>query len=125
MKTSSFFLATGPGRISIARFAPRGIEPGYRTFRALAPGAWFKTVSRERYRELYFGEILGKLDPRVTFDTLVKLAGGAEPTLLCWERPPFTGANWCHRRLVAEWFRETLGVELLEDHDRTPQLSLG
>ena len=29
MKTSSFFLYQGPGRISIARFAPKDIPPGY------------------------------------------------------------------------------------------------
>jgi hypothetical protein len=42
-----------------------------------------------------------------------RLAGGAEPVLLCWERPPFTADNWCHRRMVAAWFG--VGVAL-EEH---------
>jgi hypothetical protein len=52
----------------------------------------------------------------------------AEPVLLCYEVPPFTAPqpiaqaglttigrqNWCHRRLVAVWFQETLGIEVAE-----------
>ena len=38
MKTSSFFSYTGPGRISIARFAPRGTPAGVRVYKRLAPG---------------------------------------------------------------------------------------
>jgi hypothetical protein len=114
MKTASFFTYQGPGRISIARYAPRNTPAGYRTFRALAPGEWFNKVTEERYRELYFAEVLGVLDPRVTLDTLCDLAAGAEPVLLCWERPPFTADNWCHRRMVAEWFGEKLGIDLPE-----------
>jgi len=41
MKTASFFAYTGPARISIARFAPRGSPAGFRIYRALAPGPWF------------------------------------------------------------------------------------
>jgi hypothetical protein len=51
-----------------------------------------------------------------------------EPVLLCYEVPPFSAPqpipqaglttigpqNWCHRRLVAVWFQETLGVEVAE-----------
>ena len=125
MKTSSFFTTTGEGRISIARFAPRNIEAGYREFRALAPAArWFKTASKEEYRKLYLAEILAPLDPRVTYAQLCALAGDAEPVLLCWERPPLTDANWCHRRLVAEWFKETLGITVLEAGLPLRQLSL-
>jgi len=125
MKTASFFTAKGPGRISIARSAPRGIEPGYRQFRALAPGKWFKSVTKEEYRALYAREILAPLDPRATFEALCALAGGAEPVLLCWERPPFTDTNWCHRRLVAEWFGEKLGIDVAEAEPDSSQVSLG
>jgi hypothetical protein len=59
MKTSSFFLYTGPGRLSIARFAPRGSPAGYRIFKPLAPGSWFNSVDEATYRDLYFHEILG------------------------------------------------------------------
>ena len=105
MKTSSFFDYTGPGRISIARFPPRGTPAGFRVYRALAPGPWFKSVDGDEYRRHYAAQ-LAALDPRATWDELHALAGGAEPVLLCWERKAdlVAGRAFCHRRIVAEWF---------------------
>jgi hypothetical protein len=124
MKTSCYFVHQGQGRISIARFAPRGTPAGYGEFRPLAPGPWFNKVTKEEYRELYFKEVLGRLDPKRTFDALGEIAGDAEPILLCWERPPLTETNWCHRRLVAEWFKDTLGISVPELARQTRQLPL-
>ncbi len=124
IRTSSFRIYEGPGRVSIARFAPRGTPAGFRVFRKLAPGEWFNSVSKEEYRTLYFREILAPLNPRETFDTLVAMAAPAEPVLLCWERPPLTESNWCHRRLVAEWLADALGVEVPEMPLSMEQLSL-
>ncbi len=110
MKTSSFFLYKGPGRISIARRAPQG-ESGFRVFSGLAPGSWFLSVSQEEYRERFFREILGPLDPQKTWDRLHEMVAPHEPVLLCWEH--LNNANkpeeWCHRTLVSEWFKNELG----------------
>jgi hypothetical protein len=114
MMTASFFTFTGPGRVSIARYAPKFTKAGYETFQPLEPGPWFRSVTREKYVELCHREALGRLDPRKTFDSLHELAHGAEPVLLCWEKPPFEGDDFCHRRLVAEWFGETLGIDVPE-----------
>jgi len=114
MKTASFKTYAGPGRVSIARFAPRNTPAGYRQYKKLAPGTWFNSVSRERYVQLYDAEVLGKLDPNTTLAELCELAGGAEPVLLCWEAPPFTATNWCHRRMVADWFERELGLAVPE-----------
>jgi hypothetical protein len=114
MKTSCFHVFQGPGRICIARYAPRGTPAGFRTFKALAPGEWFNKVGEDEYRSLYFGEILGKLDARQVVADLEELAGAAEPVLLCWEKPPLTSKNWCHRRMVAEWLKDKLGVDVPE-----------
>jgi hypothetical protein len=57
MKTACFFTYFGPGRVSIARFAPRQIPTGLRVYRPLAPGTWFNSVSYVRYRELYFAQL--------------------------------------------------------------------
>jgi hypothetical protein len=129
MKTGSFRTYKGPGRISIARFAPRGTPAGYRQFKALAPGSWFNSVARTRYEELFAKEILGPLDPKTVWDELHTLAAGAEPVLLCYEIPPFDepggGKNWCHRRLVAAWFERHLQVkvgELTFGKDKQPLL---
>ncbi len=84
MKTSSFFSYTGPGRISIARFAPRNTPAGFRIYKPLAPGPWFNSVHEEMYRELYFAQ-LAELDAMQTWEALHDLAGGVEPVLLCYE----------------------------------------
>ena len=65
MKTASFFDYTGAGRISIARFPPRGTPPGFRVYRALAPGPWFKSVDGDEYRRHYAAQ-LAALDQPVT-----------------------------------------------------------
>mgnify|MGYP003858050031 CR=1 FL=1 len=116
MKTSSFYLYSGPGRISIARSSPRRVAAGFRIFKPLAPGSWlFDPAYREytTYRARYFSEILGPLDPQDTWERLHALAGGEEPVLLCHEHLQKPG-EWCHRRLVAEWFADTLGHEVAE-----------
>ncbi|MBI4291302.1 MAG: DUF488 family protein [Betaproteobacteria bacterium] len=109
MKTSSFFSYTGPGRISIARFAPRNTPAGFKIYKPLAPGPWFNSVSEEMYRELYFAQ-LAELDAIHVCDTLITLVHPHEPVLLCYERPPFSPTNWCHRRMVAEWLKKEAGI---------------
>ncbi|MBW7996799.1 MAG: DUF488 domain-containing protein [Candidatus Glassbacteria bacterium] len=47
------------------------------------------------------------------------MAGGFEPVLLCFEKPPFGDDNWCHRRMVAEWLSDTLGIEVPEYERRS------
>ena len=115
MKTASFFEYDGPGRVSIARFAPRRIAPGYRVYRALAPGPWFKSVSEDEYRRRYDAQLAG-LDPREVLDALTVLGGGVEPTLLCWERKADleAGRAFCHRRIVAAWLEKAMGIEVDE-----------
>jgi Protein of unknown function, DUF488 len=123
MKTACFKTYTGPGRISIARYAPRDAPAGYRVFKRLAPGKWFNSVNRPEYERLYNLEILGQLDPQEVLDQLIELGGGAEPILLCWEKPPFSVNNWCHRRMVADWFEKKLGISVPE-YDPKPQQKL-
>ncbi len=116
MKTASFFAYTGPGRVSIARWAPRNTPAGFRIYKPLAPRKDMMKMSIEQYTEIYVGEILAALDPKTVVDDLHELAGGAEPVLLCWERQPdlASGKTFCHRRMVAEWLSETLGLDVPE-----------
>ena len=108
MKTSSFFTYSGPGRVSISRFPPRNTPAGFRVYKTLAPGPWFNSVDRIEYERLYALQ-LAQLDAQTTWDTLHALAGDHEPVLLCYERPPFTETNHCHRRIVSAWFEQHLG----------------
>jgi hypothetical protein len=117
MKTSCFFSYQGPGRISIARYEPRGVK-GYRRYSALAPRAEMLKMSYEEYLPLYLA-ILARLDPQKVWDDLHALVAPAEPILLCWERPPLTATNWCHREMVCSWLKGTLGFDVEEyDHQR-------
>ena len=109
MRTAAFSTYSGPGRISIARFPPRGTPAGFRVYKALAPGTWFNSVPRPEYERLYAAQLVA-LDPKQVVADLTALAGGHEPVLLCYERPPFTETNWCHRRLVAAWLERELRI---------------
>ena len=113
MKTSDYFTYQGSGRIAISRSVPRQLKAGYRIYRPLAPGPWFKSVSYGQYREKYFYQ-LSLLDATFVWETLHNLADGHEPVLLCYEKAPFDSERFCHRRMVAEWFETELGFVVPE-----------
>ncbi len=113
MKTSSFYLYHGPGRIAISRTVPKHIS-GFQRYPALAPGKWlFDETFVGDYAQRYREEILAPLDAQKVWDELHALAGNDEPVLLCHEHLQKPGEQ-CHRRLVAQWFAEKLGVEVAE-----------
>lgn len=114
MKTSSWFttLPENHVQIGISRGVPRRMAAGYRVFRKLAPGPWFKSVDVDEYDHLYRTEILGPLDPRVVAAELAAMANGGVPVMLCFERAGH--GSWCHRALAAEWLAEALGEPVPE-----------
>jgi hypothetical protein len=87
-------------------------DRGFRRFRALEPGSWFKTASVEEYVRLY-SEHLSKLDAAEVVRDLERMAGGLIPVLLCFE-PPEPGTKWCHRGLVSKWLAKELSIEVYE-----------
>lgn len=98
--------------IGISRGPPRGQRAGYRMYRPLAPGSWFRSVPAEEFQRRYLAQ-LAQLDPSRVLQELADLAAGKIPALLCFERPPPELA-WCHRGLVSAWIRDTLGVQVCE-----------
>lgn len=60
---------------------------------------------KELYTRRFNEEILAKLDAKKVFDEL-----GDDAVLLCYESP----GEFCHRRLVAEWFEKELGITVNE-----------
>ena len=116
MKTASFIAYKGPGRVCIARWAPRGTPAGFRIYKLLAPRRDMLKLECEPYRRIYFEDILGKLDPQQVSDDLHELAGDAEPVLLCWEKQADieAGKTYCHRHMVAEWFKAHLDIDVPE-----------
>jgi hypothetical protein len=77
-------------------------------YRALAPTRPMLDVPLARYEPAYL-QILARLDPHQVWVDLHELAGGAEPVMMCFEAPPFDEVNFCHRRMVAQWFERELG----------------
>jgi len=110
MQTSNFSRSgSDPRAVAISRSQPRGwtgrifepLAPSWRLVQEAKSGAIDDDEYVRRYRE----EVLSKLDPGRVYADL-----GDDAILLCWERP----GTFCHRRLVAEWFEEKLGVSVLE-----------
>lgn len=69
---------------------------------AMLQAGWTMQEFAERFRER-----LDKLDPGEVVERLTDNA-----VLLCWERP----AVKCHRRIVADWLHDTLGLVVPELH---------
>lgn len=86
--------------VSIARFSPKGVKirscskffPPAELIRDYKAGK----ISDVQYSERYRNEVLSSLDAKTAYEALDGKA------LVCYEK---TG-DFCHRNLVAEWFRE-------------------
>lgn len=64
-----------------------------------------------------FQQQLDCLNPQKTWERLMRMAeaiGADEPILLCYESAKTLDTNPCHRRLVAQWFKETIGEDVPE-----------
>jgi len=112
MKTSNFSRSgSDPWAVAISRTQPKGWKG--RVYEELAP-SWQllnmvkmagKRLDPKEYACRYREEVLSSLDAQKVFDDLDE-----DAILLCWEKP---GA-FCHRRLVAEWLEEELGISVPE-----------
>jgi hypothetical protein len=90
--------------IAICAGLPRWVPKGLRRELRLAPDrAWFDLTAKGYDRKMLAR--LKTLDPRALYAEL-----GENAVLLCWEAP---GVR-CHRRMVAEWFEQALGIEVPE-----------
>lgn len=89
--------------VSIARSTFRSGFKGASELR-LAPTREMLKMPIEQYNVL-FEQILLGLDAAELYASL-----GDSAVLLCWERP----GQCCHRRRVAEWFEEHLGIVVPE-----------
>jgi len=102
--------AKDPRAVSIAGRCPiwyKGKE-----YKTLAPRYWFfneyklGTISEEKYTELYYKEVLDKLDPIKVFDDI----GGDGTILLCWEELYDKNHNiiFCHRHICSNWLSKNI-----------------
>ena len=116
VKTSYFGSKLWHGKNAVA--ISRGVPQWYRgrAYKALAP-PWdlLRIEDEEEYTRRYKREVLSRLDPQKVLEDL-----GDDAILLCWEKP----GEFCHRRLVAEWLEEALGIEVPELGFEVEQMSL-
>ena len=71
-------------RVGISLGVPRGMA-GFRLYKPLYPGPWFRSVTPEDYMKRYFTEILAPLDPARVVAEIHDIARGRVPALVCWE----------------------------------------
>lgn len=126
MKTTYFWKAinepaTNETYVSISRQKMRGAE-AMREYPALMP-SWdiikkahrlgYNEESFLAYRDAYFAQ-LDKLDARKVYNDLQNCV------LVCFESSVdlATGKKFCHRRMVAGWLEEKLGVKVPEETRR-------
>ena len=97
-----FHLHHYPCLVSIAWKTPEWFKG--RCYPALAPKSQMLKMGEEEYRQKYQA-ILDRLEPHQVYMDL-----GPGAVILCWEQP----GEFCHRRLVAAWLEEALGVTVPE-----------
>lgn len=127
MKTSRFANVGDFGKhetpISISRWSPKWYFG--KSFHTLAaPGemvlaAKAGKIDREDYEYFYKENVLSQLDPFVVLQTLKSVA--EHPILLCYEDLTIPG-EWCHRRMVADWFVESGAIDEVPEWKPRPKV---
>lgn len=108
MKTSCFKCYKGNAGVGISYSSPNSWNgPDYPS---LAPSSHLLydiksyVIDQMEYEKRYRKEVLSKLDPTKVYEDL------KNNVLLCWE----PAGEFCHRRIVAAWITENLGIEIPE-----------
>ena len=108
MKTSNFKNYKGDNGVSICLYPPLdysgtqwpSLAPDRQTFFAKKADE----IDEKEYEKQYREKVLSKFDPKELYQ---RLQG---QVLLCWE----PAGDFCHRRIVADWIQENLGIEVPE-----------
>jgi hypothetical protein len=104
--------AKHPDAVAISRGVPRFYKG--RRYMTLAPPAWLLKAKDPELFDREYRKQLESLDANQVAQEI-----GPNAVLLCWEAFNVR----CHRRLVAEWLEERLGIVVAEvDHERSESL---
>lgn len=97
--------------VSISKKPPEWFTLSHKIYKPLCP-SWDLVVSyksgeitKEEYTTRYYNEILNNLDPAKTYQELEE-----DAILLCYEK----SGEFCHRRIIADWFLKHLQIEVKE-----------
>lgn len=107
MYTSYFAKYKGNQGINIAMKSPNWFT-GY-SYPQLFPKRsflfqYFNDKDENAYTKAYYDQVLLKLYPNQVYNDL------QNKVLLCYEK----SGSFCHRRLVADWIFNTIGIEVKE-----------
>ena len=108
MKTSCFSNYNGDKGVAICIYPPsnwtgasfQDLCPDKSDFYLIRSG----NMTNKEYEKSYRKKVLSKLNPQEVYDKL------KDSVLLCWEK----SEEFCHRRIVAAWIKEELGIEVPE-----------
>jgi uncharacterized protein (DUF488 family) len=126
MQTSYYSKYKNNNAISIAGKCPDWFDgKGTREYKKLAPKYWFFAKYKDKndehymdekfYIENYKKEVLDKLNAKQVLKELceilkIEITDNPNIVLLCWE----SSEKFCHRHLVAKWFKEQLNIDVVE-----------
>lgn len=101
-------------KIRIALYAPRYTKahencPSLAPSKSLLSDIKNDLIGPPEYTVRYEEE-LSQLNPEKVYQELLDLGKGRDVVILCYEKPP----DFCHRHIAANWFKDELGVELIE-----------
>ena len=102
---------------AITPIAICGKSPDYYTglqYKKLAPkysffSIWKETHDNEFYIKEFNAQVLSRLSPERVVEELQSISPTNDIALVCYEKP----SDFCHRHLVAQWFRDN-GYECQE-----------
>jgi hypothetical protein len=83
----------------------RILAPKYDFFSAYKAGK----IDADGYTEQFIEKVLMPLNPHEIYATICGRFGD-DATLLCYEKP----GDFCHRHIVAAWFKSNLGISVPE-----------
>lgn len=101
-------------KVRIALYAPK-YQKAHQNCPSLAPSKELLSdikndiIGPPEYTVRYEQEI-SKLDAAKVYQELIALGNGRDVAILCYEKPP----DFCHRHIAANWFKDELGIELIE-----------
>jgi hypothetical protein len=114
MITTSNFAKSGkhPDAVAISQGVPRFYQE--KRYLPLAPPRWLLKTKDPELFDLEYRKQLDSLNAKQVVEDL-----GPNAIILCWESFNVR----CHRRLVAEWLEERLGIIVPElEHERAESL---
>lgn len=104
--------------IGIALFPPKWFGGSSIPYVAPTWSILHNSKGSEEYTLRFKSEVLAKRDPQTFLKMIEAMSQGKDVALCCFEKP----GDFCHRHIVAEWMKETLGIEVSEYEEKREKI---